>query len=220
VPVDVHQASRLADEKRARNAGASARFRQRRKEKEKEASTTIEKMQQQTRELERKIMEVEQERDFYRGERDRFRDVVYRTPETRHLAIQAPPSPQSVRTGSFQGSMSQIGGPPPPGPPQMGFQPQEPTLERAPRRRRTDTSGEFSTVPYTLPPASTLAPVLAPGYPSQGPTTLAPLRIDNPNAQQASPPHIAAVTSGPPPGFDQYPRGPYDRNWPSEGGRR
>jgi hypothetical protein len=31
VPVDIHQASQLADEKRARNAGASARYRQRRK---------------------------------------------------------------------------------------------------------------------------------------------------------------------------------------------
>ncbi len=44
--------------------GASARFRQRRKEKEKEASSNIEKLQQQTRELERKVREVEQERDF------------------------------------------------------------------------------------------------------------------------------------------------------------
>jgi len=94
--VDVHKASRLADEKRARNAEASARFRQRRKQKEKEANSNIEKLQQQTRDLERKIKEVEQERDFYRAERDRFRDVVYRTPNMRHLVMQAPPSPQSM----------------------------------------------------------------------------------------------------------------------------
>ena len=101
VPVEVHQASRLADEKRARNAGASARFRQRRKEKERESSTTIEKMQHQTRDLERRIREVEQERDFYRGERDRMRDVLNRTPDMRHLAMQGPPSPQTLRSGSY-----------------------------------------------------------------------------------------------------------------------
>ena len=229
VPVDVHQASRLADEKRARNAGASARFRQRRKEKEREANTTIEKMQTQNRDLERKVRELEQERDFYRGERDRFRDVVFRTPEMRHLAMQAPPSPQSMRTGSFQGPGMALGGPPPPPPqqgPTMGFQ-QETPQERAPRRRRTDNSGDFTSVPYTLPPASTLPPVPAPGYPP-GPTSLPPLRIDNTAAQQnpTTGPNIAPVTTAgpPPPPFDPYargPPGPYERGWPNErGGRR
>jgi hypothetical protein len=153
VPVDVHQASRLADEKRARNAGASARFRQRRKEKEKEANSNIEKLQQQTRELERKVKEVEQERDFYRVERDRFRDVVYRTPDMRHLVMQAPPSPQSMLPGSFQGSMSQMGNPSPLLPPsQMGFQVSESTSERALKRRRTDVQGAFTSLPPYIPP--------------------------------------------------------------------
>jgi hypothetical protein len=220
VPVDVHQASRLADEKRARNAGASARFRQRRKEKEKEANTNIEKLQQQTRELERRVREVEQERDFYRAERDRFRDVVFRTPEMRHLAMQAPPSPQSMRTGSFQGGMSQMGGPPPP---PMGFQAPESGPERAPRRRRTDTQGEFTSLPYTLPPASTLPPVPA-GYlpgPGQTPPNLPPLRIDNtavPHPPVSNPP---STTAGPPqPPYDPYSRGPYERGWPGDTGRR
>lgn len=226
VPVDVHQASRLADEKRARNAGASARFRQRRKEKEKEANSNIEKLQQQTRELERKVREVEQERDFYRAERDRFRDVVYRTPDTRHLVMQAPPSPQSMRPGSFQGSMSQMGNPPPPPPPsQMGFQAPESTSERAPRRRRTDAQGDFTSLPpYTLPPASTLPPVQAPGYlpgPSQGPASLPPLRIENTAVSQTTSSNVPpATTAGPPPPFDPYSRGPYERGWPGEGGRR
>ncbi|KAG0648565.1 Transcription factor zip1 [Hyphodiscus hymeniophilus] len=224
VPVDVRQASRLADEKRARNAGASARFRQRRKEKEREASTTIEKYQSQSRDLERKVRELEQERDFYRGERDRFRDVVFRTPDMRHLVMQAPPSPQSMRTASFQGPGMAPGGPPQQ-PPAMGFQ-LEPQPERAPRRRRTDASGEFASVPYTLPPASTLPPVQAAGYPS-GPTNLPPLRIENPTAQtQTRGPNVTATTTaGPLPPFDPYarvgPPGSYERSWPSErGGRR
>ncbi|PMD64963.1 uncharacterized protein K444DRAFT_640673 [Hyaloscypha bicolor E] len=219
-------ASRLADEKRARNAGASARFRQRRKEKEKEANSNIEKLQQQTRELERKVREVEQERDFYRAERDRFRDVVYRTPDMRHLVMQAPPSPQSMRPGSFQGSMSQMGNPPPPLPPsQMGFQAPESTSERAPRRRRTDAQGDFTSLPpYSLPPASTLPPVQASGYPpgpGQGPTSLPPLRIDNTAAPLTTSTSIPpATTAGPPPPYDPYSRGPFERGWPGEGGRR
>ncbi|PMD43497.1 hypothetical protein L207DRAFT_580344 [Hyaloscypha variabilis F] len=225
VPVDVHQASRLADEKRARNAGASARFRQRRKEKEKEANSNIEKLQQQTRELERKVREVEQERDFYRAERDRFRDVVYRTPDMRHLVMQAPPSPQSMRPGSFQGSMSQMGNPPPPLPPsQMGFQAPDSTSERAPRRRRTDAQGEFTSLPpYTLPPTSTLPPVQASGYPpgpGQGPTSLPPLRIDNTAAPLTPGSVPPATTVGAPAPYDPYSRGPFERGWPGESGRR
>lgn len=112
VPVDVHQASRLADEKRARNAGASARFRQRRKEKEKEASLSIEKLQHQTRDLERRLREAEQEKDFYRAERDRLRDVLFRTPGMREIALQAPPSPRLSRPPppppSFQSQGSQM----------------------------------------------------------------------------------------------------------------
>jgi hypothetical protein len=224
VPVDVHQASRLADEKRARNAGASARFRQRRKEKEKEASTTIEKMQQTTRDLEGKVRELERERDFYRGERDRMRDgLLSRNPDMRNWAMGGPPSPQSMRMSSFQGPGSTLGGGPPP---TMSFQPQQSPVERPTRRRRTDTSGEFTNVPYTLPPASTLAPVQTPGYAQPGPPNLPPLRIENPTIPQSSPPVIApATTAGPPPPpFDPYARGPgpYDRGWPGpgEGGRR
>ncbi|KAG9233328.1 hypothetical protein BJ875DRAFT_50245 [Amylocarpus encephaloides] len=221
VPVDVHQASRVADEKRARNAGASARFRQRRKEKEKEANTNIEKLQQQTRELERKVREVEQERDFYRTERDRFRDVVFRTPEVRHLAMQAPPSPTSMQGNAFAGPGQQLGGPPHP----TGFhsQPPTPLVERAPRRRRMDTQGDFASVAYHLPPASTLPPVQGPGYPhgpAPGPQSLPPLRMD------AQPPPHGAVstqppsTSGPPAPYDPYARGPgpFERSsWPGPG---
>ncbi|KAH8587203.1 hypothetical protein B0O99DRAFT_656507 [Bisporella sp. PMI_857] len=167
VPIDLHQASRLADEKRARNAGASARFRQRRKEKEKEASTTIEKMQQQNRELERRIREAESERDFYREERDRFRDVLDRSEDLRDLAIQVPPR----QTASD--------GPPPPPP---GYQQDPSTSETAPRRRRTDTSGDFTNVPYTLPPPSTLLRHCLIATSGAGTLRLPPLQINDPYA--------------------------------------
>ncbi|KAI9766597.1 MAG: hypothetical protein M1840_006408 [Geoglossum simile] len=86
VPVDIHAASKQADEKRKRNAGASARFRARRKEKEREASHTIAKLEQQIRDL------IE-ERDFYHTERDYFRSVLYSGPQQGQL----PPRPVSPR---------------------------------------------------------------------------------------------------------------------------
>lgn len=66
VPVDVQAASKLGDEKRKRNAGASARFRQRRTKEEWEASQTIDKLESQLR-------EAGEEREYYRVERDYFR---------------------------------------------------------------------------------------------------------------------------------------------------
>ncbi|KAI9647067.1 hypothetical protein NHQ30_005069 [Ciborinia camelliae] len=215
VPVDTHQASRLADEKRARNAGASARFRQRRKEKEKEASSNIEKLQSQTRELERRVREAEGERDFYRGERDRFRDMLLRNPGTRDMALHGPPSPRSMRPMAYPA-------PPPPSGPPMSFQGPDPG-ERASRRRRTDAQGDFMNVPYSHPPASSLPPVQA-GFPpphAQGLPNLPPLRIDNPSTGSTTGVSTPSISAGPA-SFDPYSRGPYDRAWPKQepGGRR
>lgn len=112
-PQDVHQASRLAAEKRRRNEGASARFRQRRKDKEKEASMNIKKLQQQTEDLERQVREVDQARNFYRAERDRLQDYVSRSTEMRHLTLQAPRSPQLGSASSVPRSRQQLGSLPP-----------------------------------------------------------------------------------------------------------
>jgi hypothetical protein len=121
--------------------------------------------------------------------------------------------------------MSQIGGPPPPHPPsQMGFQAPESSSERPPRRRRTDTQGDFTTLPYTLPPASTLPPVQASGYPpgpTPGQTNLPPMRIENTALPLTTASNIPpATTAGGPPPYDSYPRGPYERGWPGDSGRR
>ena len=102
VPVDVQAASKMADEKRKRNAGASARFRQRRKEKEREASSTIGKLESQIRDL-------DEEREYYRLERDYFRGLVYST-NAQGLVVPRMPSPrqrkaaQHPRAGSHAGS--------------------------------------------------------------------------------------------------------------------
>ena len=97
VPVDVQAASKVADEKRKRNATASHRFRQRRKEKERETSQNIAK-------LETQIREMEEERDFYRGERDYFRSLASRIPGQAH-SLPRPLSPRQRRHASMGGAM-------------------------------------------------------------------------------------------------------------------
>ncbi|KAK4115423.1 hypothetical protein N656DRAFT_704092, partial [Canariomyces notabilis] len=107
VPVDVHQASKQADEKRQRNAGASARFRQRKKEREREQQEGMQKLENQNRELEKRVeelvkqcQELEAQRDFYQNERNRLRVLVARTPGISEWADRRPPSPVPARSGT------------------------------------------------------------------------------------------------------------------------
>jgi hypothetical protein len=88
VPVNVYEGLLFSNEKRARKAGPAPRVRQTGKDKERETNMTIKKMQAQNEDLERRVRELEQERDFYRRERDRFRDTVFRRPEMHYLAMQ------------------------------------------------------------------------------------------------------------------------------------
>ncbi|GAB1320509.1 BZIP domain-containing protein [Madurella fahalii] len=125
VPVDVHQASKQADEKRQRNAGASARFRQRKKEREREQQEGMQKLENQNRELEKKneelrkqCQDLENQRNFYRSERNRLREIVSRTPGISEWADRGPPSPIPSRGGAFApDSNTLLAHPPPPPPP-------------------------------------------------------------------------------------------------------
>ncbi len=92
LPVDVQGASRVADEKRRRNAGASARFRQRRKEKERESTSAIGKLEQQ-------VKDFGEDADFYRRERDFLVGVLRHVPGAeRHFP--RPPSPRHRRSSN------------------------------------------------------------------------------------------------------------------------
>ncbi len=84
VPLNVQAASKVADEKRKRNATASHRFRQRRKEKEQETSNNISNLEAQVREM-------TEEKVYYQQERDFLQDVVLRN------RIPIPPRPLSPR---------------------------------------------------------------------------------------------------------------------------
>ncbi|KAI7333816.1 hypothetical protein KC354_g18066 [Hortaea werneckii] len=102
LPVDVQAASRVADEKRRRNAGASARFRQRRKEKEKEASTTIARLEQQMKEL-------SEDADFYKRERDYMASVILQASGAeRHFP--RPTSPRRRRSSAATGGRNSMNG--------------------------------------------------------------------------------------------------------------
>ncbi|KAL2271636.1 hypothetical protein VTJ83DRAFT_1007 [Remersonia thermophila] len=105
VPVDVHQGSRQADQKRQRNAGASARFRQRKKEREREQQEEMQKLDAENKELTRRneelakrCQELESHRDFYRHERNRLRDALYRFPGGQEWAERGPRSPVMTTT--------------------------------------------------------------------------------------------------------------------------
>ncbi|KAF2858515.1 hypothetical protein K470DRAFT_278437 [Piedraia hortae CBS 480.64] len=88
-PVRRTPASRVADEKRRRNAGASARFRQRRKEREREAYQTIARLQQTLRKL---IEELE----WYQRERG-YLEAILRSLEDGKRFFPRPKSPRSFR---------------------------------------------------------------------------------------------------------------------------
>lgn len=237
VPLDVHQGSRQADEKRHRNAGASARFRARKKERDKDMRDSLQRLESENRDLDRQNHELQAERDFYRNERNRLRDIVLRTPTIREHAEQGPPTPRPTHStvplggageSSFGGSFTGGGVPAAASP--VGAQQHPPPysgdLERPTRRRRTDPTSEFPSVPYPMRPAqppSTLPPIMT-GYTSpvaSAPPSarLPPLRFD-----QSSSPITTTHTPGgfgppsvPPPPLHAhsppYARPPHETGW-------
>ncbi|KAM0531346.1 hypothetical protein ACHAPP_008106, partial [Verticillium nonalfalfae] len=79
VVLDNRQASRQADEKRQRNAGASARFRKRKKDQ-------IGALESENVDLKSQMQVLVQEREWFRAERDRLRNLLLQTPLAEHAA--------------------------------------------------------------------------------------------------------------------------------------
>jgi len=191
VPVDVQAASKMADEKRKRNAGASARFRQRRKEKEKEASQMIAKLEQQ-------IRDSNEERDFYRRERDYFRDLVFGS-SLQAQVVSRPHSPRQRR--ALPSSRSSTSG--------GGWQGAESRAESTrPARRRT---GAYAP-PFALPPPTTSAPPLPQGY---GPPTSFQATFPDARPTPGRRPSEPLTPGLPPPNrlYDPFKPERYDRSW-------
>ncbi|KAI8671624.1 BZIP domain-containing protein [Fusarium keratoplasticum] len=165
VPVDFSQASKKADEKRQRNAVASTRHRRKKKILQEENTKQLQELRDERRMMEIKIEELTQQRDFYREERNRLRDIVAQTPSISGLAV-GPPSP-NFASGSFTDTSSLAPGPQGP----QGYGGDSSTGERPAQRRRTDDRPEFSIPSYGSPASihpgaspSGLPPMQGPGY--------------------------------------------------------
>lgn len=212
VPVDVQAASKVADEKRARNAGASARFRERRKAREKEADTAIKKLEQQARDLERRNKELEDQVNHYKEDRDRFRDIVYRTPGISHLATQVTPSPGNLTTRQPRDFPSSQ---------QWEEMPTDlDELSRPSQRRRTDKAIDLHPHPFQSTGPHFPA-VQLPGYgpaPSRS-DTLPRMRDEGVTSQISGDPsalsHLASTQSSSRPPYSPYQTRDYDRRWPA-----
>lgn len=156
VPVDTHQGSKTQDQKRQKNAIASARFRTRKKEKEHQ-------LEIDNHDLGLRVRELEAERDFYRNERNRLRDIVSRTPSISEWA-NGPPSPVSSREqGNFPPESGPMAGPPH----GQGGSDQSATGSPARRRRGPPQPRSPSRLggPYVAESAAMAGPPQAQGHP-------------------------------------------------------
>lgn len=238
VEINTQIASKQADEKRQRNAGASARFRQRRKQQALEDKNKIMQLEEEKRALEARLQESMHHRDFYKNERNRLRDIVLRTPGISESALTGPRSPptSNFSLGGFpdQAQMSRAG-PPPNITTSHGYASSETSsIERPTRRRRTDqtpdTGAMTATYAHQPPQGHGLPPIAAPSYglpPSRPPSasstgeTLPPIR-----GLEGGPPHETGAHAGPPGPYYPGHRAAYESGWahrqggPSEGNQR
>ena len=188
VEVDVQHASKMADEKRKRNAGASARFRVRRKEKEKEANKTIDALQ-------KAIRDITEEKNFYQGERNFFRDFVLQRVGPNSFA-KRPISPRDRRLlPPPPASMIQAGGPTSQWRSSSREGTESPT--RSQRRRTGDYQASFPRPPLTSPMITPQAPTYGAQFPP--PPPLPSLQPSLPNSRQPGPPPPPTSQAPPPP---------------------
>ncbi|KEY64847.1 hypothetical protein S7711_08854 [Stachybotrys chartarum IBT 7711] len=149
VQVDYSQASKKADEKRQRNAKASTRHRRKKKTMQEENMRQLQTLKDERQQMIQHIEELTHQRDFYRGERHRLRDIVSRNPTTSELAA-GPPSPPPLRPlGPFsdKSPMSQHQRPTT----SQGYTSESSMGERPTQRRRTDERPHFSMPVYGTP---------------------------------------------------------------------
>lgn len=207
IVLDTNNASRQMDEKRQRNATASHRHRYRKKEER-------QMLESEHRELKARLAAVEHERDFYRAERARLRDILLRTPFADQAA--GPPSPSPSAPLSLpEGSSSD------PGSLRAGTSrpaSAAPMTERPARRRRTNKTtgtGQPSYAPVS-PRAAALPPIAGSAYGSSSepsPPLSAGARLPSLRAVEGmGRDNLTAPTAGGPP-YQSYARVPHETGW-------
>ena len=194
VELDLQQASKVADEKRKRNAGASARFRARRKEKEKEASQTISNLQHELRLM-------QEEREFYRNERNYFREYALRHGQLTQRPIsprmQSRPPPPIVQAREMSDEPEESG------------RARSDSAPATQRRRTGDYQPGFGAPNVPLPYSS--------GYGPQPPFPMPPM-TQQPPGPYASPRSFPPAPPAPPtthrsqPSYDDFRRESDERN--------
>lgn len=194
VQVDYSQASKKADEKRQRNAKASTRHRRKKKTLQEENLRQLQDLKDEREQLAHEVEDLKRQRDFYRDERNRLRDIIARTPGI-HQHAAGPPTPLPRSPESHEemspGSHSHMPTPTP------GYASDPSSVERPAQRRRTEDRPEYST-PLFGTPSGGPPPVLAPGQGGQAygvPTR--PLSAASSTSGERLPP-LRAIEGAPP----------------------
>ncbi|EHK41398.1 hypothetical protein TRIATDRAFT_301980 [Trichoderma atroviride IMI 206040] len=146
VQVDYSQASKKADEKRQRNAKASTRHRRKKKTLQEENLKHLQELKEERQQMLQQIEELENQRDFYRSDRNRLRDIVSRTPAVSNHAA-GPPSPVLSKSISFVDRSPLMQSHHIPTPTQ-GYLSEVSSAERPVPVRRTDDRPDFSPPMY------------------------------------------------------------------------
>ncbi|KAM0263071.1 hypothetical protein ACHAQJ_001450 [Trichoderma viride] len=147
VQVDYSQASKKADEKRQRNAKASTRHRRKKKTLQEENMKHLQELKEERQQMLQQIEELETQRDFYRNDRNRLRDVVARTPAISNHAA-GPISPVMSKSISFADRSPLMQSHHIPTPTQ-GYLSEVSSAERPVPVRRTDDRPDFSPPMYS-----------------------------------------------------------------------
>jgi hypothetical protein len=151
VQVDYSQASKKADEKRQRNAKASTRHRRKKKTLQEENMKHLQELKEERQQMLQQIEELENQRDFYRNDRNRLRDIVVRTPAVSNHAA-GPPSPVLSKSISFVDRSPLMQSHHIPTPTQ-GYLSEVSSAERPVPVRRTDDRPDFSPPMYGALPS-------------------------------------------------------------------
>ncbi|KAF7554756.1 hypothetical protein G7046_g6729 [Stylonectria norvegica] len=156
VQVDYSQASKKADEKRQRNAIASTRHRRKKKVLQEENSKQLQDLRDERRHLQNQLHALTRQRDFYRQDRNRLKEIVSQTPGIQGFAA-GPQSPVSARS-SFAGGSPVMGGQE--RETSQGYASETSSVERPAQRQRTDDYPEFSMPIYGTPTGAPPGPVV------------------------------------------------------------
>lgn len=158
VQVDYSQASRKADEKRQRNAKASTRHRRKKKTLQEENIRQLQDLKDERQQIADELEHMRYQRDFYRDERNRLRDIVSHTPGI-HQHATGPPSPTPTRsTGSHSDhspATQQIATTP-----AQGFGGDIPAIDRPLQRSKIEEQPEYTGPLFipSLPPKTLNSP--------------------------------------------------------------